>query len=90
MIDHRRTIGAGVALAIAIALGHGSAAAQAPVSPGPAPAGRDQLDPFIGPLVGDEEILIWSEDRGSGHELYASASASTATRSRAPRPASGR
>lgn len=71
MMDHRRTIGAGVALAIAIAIGHGSAAAQAPVSPGPAPVGRDQLDPFIGPLAGDEEILIWSEDRGSGHELYA-------------------
>lgn len=61
-------------LIVAAVLGHGSAAAQTPPAPTAAPpvaVGRDQLDPFIAPLPSSDELVVWTEDRGAGHELFA-------------------
>lgn len=65
---------ASTVLVIGASLGHGSAAAQtAPTPPAgpPVVVGRDQLDPFIAPLPSSDELVVWTEDRGSGHELFA-------------------
>lgn len=69
----RIVFGLGTALALAGALAPDRAAAQTPVPTAPpvAPAAIAQIDPFIGSIGAADELLVWSEDRGSGHELFA-------------------
>ena len=73
MNKRRFAWGLGTALALAGALGADRTAAQTPVPTAPpvAPAGIHQVDPFIGSIGAADELLVWSEDRGSGHELFA-------------------